>query len=311
MGLVALWPVVSGCRHAILTFHRIREPGRRLDPFDSCPSLDCHAFRAILEHAQGRFVIVPLAELVQRRSQSAPLAAITFDDGWRDNYDLALPVLREMRLPATVFVTTGKIGASEPFWQQVLGGRFREAARDGGPAAGRLREALGLAESTALDPRCYRATVAAWKQLSHDERDERLRRVAGGGSPEAAAPRCFLDEEEIREMARCGITFGSHTQSHTILTRQPPEAVEAELCESKRRLESILGVAIDMLAYPNGDCSPQVIGAARRAGYRIACTTCRGRTGPGDDPLGLPRIEPPWETAGGSLDPSLLRWVMR
>jgi len=95
---------LTGRRHIILTFHRIRAVGLSVDPFDSCPSMAVEIFRQILNYVKSRFTICSLREMCNNRSCRDAAAVITFDDGWRDNYDVAFPILRELKITATVFV---------------------------------------------------------------------------------------------------------------------------------------------------------------------------------------------------------------
>ncbi len=290
-GVPAVWRVLSGRRHVILTFHRVRPAGQPADPFDTCPSIGVEAFRKILDHVRGRFTVVSLRELSDRRAGKDPVAAVTFDDGWRDNYDLAFPVLRELGIPATIFVTTGRIGGSEPFWQQTLGQMFRFAsACPEGEAARGLRAVLQTQNGRPLTPELYRDTVACWKRLKQAECLDLLLRT-GRTSLSACGPRQFLSAEEIREMAAAGIAFGSHTVTHAILPRYSQPEIEHELSESKAALESLLGGTIDMLAYPDGQYSAEVVECAQEIGYRIGCTTVRGRVAHNDHSLCLPRID--------------------
>jgi len=175
-GVVHLGQSLTGRRHFILTFHRIRPAEQPLDPFDTCPNHSIDMFRRLLEYVTDHFDIVPLRELVERGSRARKAVAITFDDGWRDNFDLAFPVLKRLGLPATIFVTTGKIGASQPFWQQVLGGLFRQAVdlsdRDRVHA---IKNALGLDDQTPMTPHVYRSIVQDWKGLGVTDCWERER----------------------------------------------------------------------------------------------------------------------------------------
>ncbi|NLF07968.1 MAG: polysaccharide deacetylase family protein, partial [Pirellulaceae bacterium] len=167
-GVPALWRTLSGRRHIILTFHRVRPSGAPADSFDTCPSTSADEFRRILQQLRERFAVVPLDELCARRAEKRPLAAVTFDDGWRDNYTLALPILRELDVPATIFITTGKIGCSAPFWQQELGRAFRIAGEQpAGEAAHRLRSLLGLPPGRPFTPELYRHTVLRWKRIGN------------------------------------------------------------------------------------------------------------------------------------------------
>ena len=291
-GVPAMWRSLSGRRHVILTFHRVRPAGQPADPFDTCPSIGVEAFREILDHVRGRFTVVSLRELSDRRAGKDPVAAVTFDDGWRDNYDLAFPVLRELGIPATIFVTTGKIGGSEPFWQQALGRMFRVAgACPEGEASRDLRAVLGLRNGRPLTPELYRNTVARWKRLKQAECLDLLLR-AGWTSPSVSnGSRRFLSADEIREMAAAGIAFGSHTVTHAILPQLSSSEIERELSESKAALESLLGDRIDALAYPDGKYSDEVLQRARAAGYRVGCTTQSRWIAGGNGPLSMPRID--------------------
>lgn len=290
-GLPRLWRAIGGRHHVILTFHRVRPAGQPPDPFDTCPSIPVDAFRQTLEHVREHFAVMPLGELCAYDGRQ-PAAAITFDDGWRDNYDVAFPVLRELDLPATIFVTTGKIGSSEPFWQQILGNSFRAAvAAPQGEAARRLREALGIGGRAPLTARLYRDTVVQWKKLRPPERENRLTQAGCCPAPDAAGPRLFLSADEIREMAAAGIDFGSHTVTHAILPQLAPAEVERELAESKATLEGILGRPIEMLAYPDGQYSAVTIRWAKSTGYRVGCTTLTGSFCRNENLLGLPRID--------------------
>ncbi len=295
-GLPALWRTVAGRRRAILTFHRLRPVGESADPFDTCPSVSVDYFRALVRSLSERFTVLPLQELCGYAGK-APAAAITFDDGWRDNYELAFPILRELNLPATIFITTGKIGASQPFWQQSLGRAFRSAQEcldgpegDAGRAALALRTALQIREGTQLTSSRYRQTVLLWKKLPSGQRD-RLLRDAVRTNPAVEQRRCFLNADEIREMAVVGIDFGSHTVNHPILPLESPATVECELAESKAKLNLLLGKPIDMLAYPNGQHSAEIRDCARSLGYRIGCTTQGRWLSAREDALRLPRLE--------------------
>jgi peptidoglycan/xylan/chitin deacetylase (PgdA/CDA1 family) len=318
-GVPRLWRTLTGRQHVILTFHRVRAVGQPADPFDTCPSVSVEAFRQVLEHVRERYAVVSLRELCDGCVGKAPAAAVTFDDGWRDNYDVAFPILRELGIPATIFVTTGKIGSSELFWQQGLGQMMRAASGcPNGDAASRLRAVLDVRAGQPLTPKLYRDTVLHWKGLTQAERMSRL--VSAGGMtpgekgnwsilperpeggyaqnvpvPVFAGPRAFLTADEIREMAGAGIAFGSHTVTHPILPRCSRPEIKRELTESKAVLESLLGTTVDMLAYPDGQHTPEIVDCARAAGYRIGCTTVNRRVNRGDQQLCLSRIDACWE----------------
>ena len=291
-GVPAVLREITGRRHVILAFHRVRAAGKPADPFDTCGSVSVEYFREILDCVRDRYAVVSLAGLYDARQAKNPLAAITFDDGWRDNYDVAFPLLRELGVPATIFIVTGKLGSSEAFWQEDLGHLFRAASEaPRGDAANGLRSLLRVRDGRPLTCQLYRDTVVRWKNLTQAECFGRLRRAGWAASQDAARPRQFLKADEIREMAANGVSFGSHGVTHRILPRYGRAEVERELRESKAALETLFGHAIDTLAYPDGQHSEVVVECAASCGYRLAVTTRFSRLSLHDDPLRLPRLD--------------------
>ena len=130
--------------------------------------------------------------------------------------------------------------------------------------------------------------------------------------PVSPGSRMFLNAEEIVEMSRHNIDFGSHTVNHSILTRESGETIRYELETSKAVLEELLQKEVDMLAYPNGNHSSEVIDIARQCGYRIACTTVEGPINPACDTMRLPRFDADWEWLfhGGKQDVRLLKYLI-
>jgi L-malate glycosyltransferase len=302
-GVPTAWRLLNRQRHVILTFHHIRAVGQPAAPFDTCDSVSVELFRHILDGVRNRYTVVPLPELYDGRHRKSPLAAVTFDDGWRDNYDVAFPVLRELGIPATIFITTGKIGVDEPFWQQALGALFQAAGkRPEGDAARNLRLLLGIRNRRPLTRDLYRDTVIRWKRFRQAECLDLLRRAGWSPSCDANRPRQFLSANEIHEMAAAGIAFGSHSVNHLILPRYNRPEIERELSESKAVIENLLGSTIDTLAYPDGQYSPAVEDCALSCGYRLAVTTkCRFMS-PRDRPLCLPRVDCAAENVLGFLE---------
>ncbi|MEI8371248.1 MAG: polysaccharide deacetylase family protein [Planctomycetota bacterium] len=289
-GFRELWRAVTGRRHLILGFHRVYSVSQSADLFDSCPSMSVDYFRKVIEDVSERFTVLPLQELCGYAGKG-PCAAITFDDGWRDNYDVAFPVLRELDIPATIFVTTGKIGNSQPFWQQILGRAFCCAGEDPhGQVAQALRAVLQVESNTPLTPKYFRHTTNRWKKLTSSQREELLC-DAGCAALLPEQPRCFLSTDEICEMAQAGITFGSHTVTHSILPWECHSTIKRELAESRACLENLLGYTINALSYPNGQYSHEVIDIARATGYAIACTTAATGFSRRDDRMRIPRVD--------------------
>lgn len=204
---------------------------------------------------------------------------ITFDDGYRDNHDIALPILRSHGVPAVIFVATGYMGSRETYWYDRLVHQMlavEQAALpmpDGAPA---LRVGGGEAQRR----RTAHAALKHLKSLSDAARLETLERwrVAMGAAEhdEFRGVDGPMDWPEVRALAEAGIEIGSHSVSHPILAQIGDDAqLERELVDSKAAIEARIGRPVVSLAYPVGGpgaYSERVVGVARRAGYRFGFT---------------------------------------
>jgi peptidoglycan/xylan/chitin deacetylase (PgdA/CDA1 family) len=207
-----------------------------------------------------RFRFVSLAELGALAERGAargkPLAAVTFDDGYRGVYDHAFPMLKRKGIPAAVFVVTDLVGTSRLHSHDSL--------------YLLLRQRLGRPPGEA-----YQETRAMLQSLPRAEVD---RLVRSQGRQRADTPSLLpLTWEMLFEMREAGFTIGSHTRTHPILTRLGPSEVLDEASGSRRKLERRLGAHVEHFAYPDGQFDPDVVGAVAEAGYRFAYTTCAHR----------------------------------
>ncbi len=243
----------------------------------------------------GNYEVAPLLQLQARLRQAGPrarpLCALTFDDGWVDTYRHAFPRLRRLRLPATVFLPVAFIGSERHFWQERLWASLRrwpaeEAAERGVAAAARFPWCPPLAAEEFTFDRLRRrltqrgsAEAEAFVEALCDEED----------APEPAE-RAFMNWEEVAEMRSAGISFGSHTVEHTLLSWAPPGDAARELAHSRQDLELRLGAPVREISYPWGGMSPFTRQQAEQAGFSCAVTTQPGLVNAGTDPLRLPRI---------------------
>jgi peptidoglycan/xylan/chitin deacetylase (PgdA/CDA1 family) len=225
--------------------------------------------------------------------------AITVDDGYRDFYQVAYPVLREYGIPATVYLVSDFLDRTLWLWvDQVryvfLHGEARSFQMEiAGEAP--LSFELGTRQTRT---RAARAVTEAAKKISNAERlrlIERLPEQLGVRLPqEAPAEYEALHWDEVREMAAAGIDFGAHTRTHPILSRLAGEReVAGEIEGSKRQIERQIGRIVEHFCYPNGsreDVGPEAVEAARAAGFRTAVMTESGLNYVGGDPFRLLRI---------------------
>lgn len=236
------------------------------------------------------FEIVDLGEWIGRCEAGLKLpnraCAITFDDGWRDNFEYGLPVLQEVGVPATVFLVADMIGTSYQFWPNRL---IRMLLSVDQPAEVlpwpilRLLAESGLdleADGRPISMRLVDAVVRACKKFS-DEDMLRLTDEASVAVDASVSKRDLMDLEEIAVMQRSGlIRFGSHGRTHKRLTDQCDDSViEDEVIGSRTRIESLIGQPVSIFCYPNGDVSSRSIATVRSA-YAAGVTGMRGWNSP-------------------------------
>lgn len=246
----------------ILMYHRVLprgelastwvQPGMYVTP---------ETFERHLQFLTAHFTILTFSELLARWDSgdwdnAARYCVLTFDDGWLDNYQYAYPLLRAYSAPATIFLPTGLIGSSDWLWPDRLGELLHRRRR------GRAEE--------------WDAQIERAKNLSDEERDDLIDAIADEVGDTGPRPRRFVDWNEVRDMSRHGIAFGSHSATHANLTRLGGPALERELRESLETLRAQAVNDVAVLAYPNGDHTGAVAAAAIAAGYHAAVTTLPG-----------------------------------
>lgn len=283
----------QGC---VFTFHGLRQDGEPSGVVDESLHLRVSVFRRFCAFLAARHQVMPLSQMAEMTARGEPLpssaVAITFDDGYASNHDLAFPILREHGLPATIFLTTGFVDGTEELWFQ------------------QVDQALGAARAQELP-----ATLARLKALPDAEMRQEvaeLVRQAGPRPVPAPAPMRPLTWEQARAMQAGGLVeFGGHTHSHPILARCTLEHQARELRLCHERMEQELGRAPTLFAYPNGgpaDFTADTLRAVREAGFTSAWTMVNNRVRAGCKALEMPRYGSPeslWEaeaTASGAFE---------
>jgi peptidoglycan/xylan/chitin deacetylase (PgdA/CDA1 family) len=222
--------------------------------------------------------VVPLEDALDALAAGRPLppraVALTFDDGYRDNLELAAPVLRGYGMPATIYLVPGFLSGEQHAWWERLGwavgrARARRVRLDG--------HELVLGD----DGAALRAVETLVKRMTHDERMNAVEQLVEDLRPsgEYRADELFLDWDAARGLVPAGMTVGSHTLSHAILGRETAADQRVDLRESRLLLQRELSAEVATLAYPNGtrdDYDDATFAAAREAGYSHAVTAWGG-----------------------------------
>ena len=286
----------------VLMYHRVLpkdSPERRTEQpgmYVSPETLDLH-----LNELKRYFELVHLDEWLRRAKQGAALprlaCAITFDDGWRDNYEFALPVLVKHGAPATVFLVSSYIGTTYRFWPNRLASLLQKSFAERGsvdfpePLCRLVEPVLANANSRG-ELAVEDADRAVQEAKGFDEEEIRslveiAEKSCGGGSQAAE----ILDREQIGHMAATGLVrYGSHTATHFRLGgRISSQVLEREIVGSRAALQALCGQAIELFCYPNGETSAQALAVVRRH-YVGAVTTRKGWYQAGGDPHLIARI---------------------
>jgi peptidoglycan/xylan/chitin deacetylase (PgdA/CDA1 family) len=253
-------------------------------------------FERHIESIGKSFRFVSLDEIGEHvasgRPFDDPVAAITFDDGYRDVYENAFPFLRHQGIPAAVFVVTDLI--SQPTWQthDRLYYLVNTAFNSWDDPRRRMFEVLtelnipathifrrgslssSMSAVSALLPVLPQADVRRLMNYLETHVGPAFAESPLRRNMPWAETNLSLTWPMIHEMRRAGITIGSHTRSHACLPAEERHNVKEELEGSKRVLEAELGEPIDHFAYPGGQFTPEVVGALHDAGYRYAYTAC-------------------------------------
>ena len=279
-------------RLLILNYHRVLPAA---DEFHY-ESIDADIFDAQMGIVARQFRPLPLAEAVERvRDDSLPARAvsITFDDGYADNCDVALPILERHGVPATFFVTTGVLDGGR-MWNDTIVEAVRRAPGD------RLSlEGAGL-KDLPIDTIAARRDTAL-KVVLHLRRmaDEERRRHTEDLAAQVGAELpddLMLSSDQLRKLYQSGMEIGGHTVSHPILSRLDADDAVREISEGKARLEEITGASVSGFAYPNGqpgvDYDDGHVAAVANSGFDYAVSTARGACTSASDPYQLPRFGP-------------------
>ncbi len=270
----------------ILAYHRVLDMGPEADfPFDpELVSATPADFREQMNYVAAHFDVVTFRDVLRYIDGESTLPSrpivVTFDDGYLDNYTHAFPVLRELNVPATIFVSTGYVGAEDTFWYDHLAYAIYRAPAGTfvlGTTRFELSDVASRRRATADAIRFLRGVPDAVRRAHLVRLGERLDYAIRDEDRDLSRP---MGWPQIIELHEAGIEIASHTVSHPALSQCDDEVLAFELWESRRELEGRLGVPVEVIAYPfggPGEYDHRVMRAAARSGYRLAASYINGR----------------------------------
>ncbi|MCC6197659.1 MAG: polysaccharide deacetylase family protein [Burkholderiales bacterium] len=297
-------------RLSILIYHRVHAVA---DPmFPSEP--DAARFETLVARLRQRFNVLPLDDAVARLQGGhlpSRALALTLDDGYADNLEVAAPILERHGVPATIFVATAYLHG-RCMWNDIVIEACRTTTK---------RELdLGFAglDICAVGDIGQRRTLAdrlidKLKYVTLDERDAAAARVARAAEVEPARNR-MMTPAGVRALAGYGIAVGAHTCRHPILAETSDAVAWQEIAESRRVLEEIVGKPVTLFAYPNGkpgrDYRAQHVRMVREAGFTAAVSTAPGASSRASDVYQLPRFTP-WRDSPMRFDLLMMQNLRR
>jgi peptidoglycan/xylan/chitin deacetylase (PgdA/CDA1 family) len=304
-------------RALILMYHHVTGPAETPDrwwaPFQrGIPLARFERQMRFLRRAMTPVSLRDVVEAVRGERGLPPRAvAVTFDDGYLDNYTAAFPALKRHGIPATVFVSTAFVETGATFWWDQVFAMARatsapslDVAPVAAAAGARTPSRVMPLATAACRVEAAEAIIDLVRPLPAERRAAGLAALSARlDVPLAAARRAappVMGWDELRDMAGHGVRIESHAHTHPLLGLVPPSVVEGELVTSKRLLEDRLGHSVEGLAYPDGRdgaTNEAVRAIARRVGYRFGCMARPGRVGAGADPFVLGR----WPAANEPL----------
>ncbi len=252
----------------ILMYHRIID-------HPQVPAITPSEFEQQLDYLRAHFNVQPVEQLIDNRiagQNDENAIAITFDDGHADFYDTAWPLLKKYELPASLYVTTGFVDNQCWLWPDLLRHILWETPL--ATVSDKHLPTLPLAKADL--PKTWNTIASHCLTLASDARIDYIKQLAGrlqvSTEAKPTAPFNAVTWDNLRDMQNQGLTVGSHTVSHRILSSLDHQELANELTTSKMRIEKELGITVNGICYPNGmtkDISKTVEDVSNECGYQF------------------------------------------
>lgn len=288
--------------YAVLMYHRIAE--EMLDPWDLCVSPENFRAQILWMQAQGLRLstVADLARRIERGEDTRQRVAISFDDGYADNYLSAYPILAELGIPATFFIASGYVESGREFWWDAVErlflrpGQLPQIMKVSGASEPLVLDLAGATCLSETDCRLHRhwrwndapptarhtAMVQTWTHLFRlppAPRDAALAELleSAGRTENTIPSRRVMTPAELRALASDHrMEIGAHTITHPNLNVLDSAAQAGELDGSRRALESRTGREVRGLAYPNGCYASETLHLMVEAKFKYGCRNSPG-----------------------------------
>lgn len=295
---------------SIVIFHRVLPHKDVLFPAE----LDSAGFDHQIGLLRSMFNVIPLPDAVRHvRAGTLPprAACITFDDGYADNAEVALPILQRHGVHATFFVATGFLDGGR-MWNDTVIELVRHA-----PPGIIDASAIGLGShpvnSVEQRQRAIAALIGQLKYMPLDARLAQVNRLVALVDV-ALSNTLMMSTAQVRQLKDAGMEIGGHTVNHPILAKLDPAQARAEILDGKLALEGITGAPVTLFAYPNGkpdvDYLAEHVAIVRELGFEAAVSTAHGASKGNADLFQLPRFSP-WDSQSTKFAIRMARNLMQ
>jgi peptidoglycan/xylan/chitin deacetylase (PgdA/CDA1 family) len=248
-----------------------------------------HNFKKQIQYIKRNYTLLDLDEAIGHlKNKSLPKnpIVITFDDGYRNNYSHAYPIIKNSEVPATLFLTTNFIDKKSPIWVDRI-----EYTLNKSPLLDQKTNKEKEKMDVSFREKMKKVSEEN-KNMELEEMEQKYKKVLTNFEDDRFiyAP---LSWEEIIEMQKNKVKFGAHTKNHPILTNIPTEKMEEEIRESKDLVEKKIGVVSKVFCYPNGqenDFNQKTVEIVKKIGFESALTTIPGFNDYNSDLFSLKRL---------------------
>lgn len=257
----------------ILMYHRvIKNPNNLI--YDSAMYVTPNTLEMHIRELKNYFEFIPMDSLTDHSKIGKARCIVTFDDGWKDNYQHAFPLLKKNKIPASIFLTINLIGKRDHFWFHKVALLLNTAISNSmqNEFAIYMSEKLGLKHVSFLNEDYLIEISAALKNKTPDAIESFIDNASKDMNLTLDSESELLNWNEISEMSGSGISFGSHTMNHAILTKVDDRALHNEIFESYKLLKERNINFSNYFCYPNGNYNSKVIGVVEQAGHSGAIT---------------------------------------
>ena len=268
---------ISKSQNFILMYHRVGPMNDKwkFDPFPIHQDL----FEQHIQYLIKNFEIISLnnlTKMIAEGNNPEGAVAITFDDGYKDNYEFAYPILKKYRVPATIFPAINYIESNKLFWWDELNYVLYHTDLNYIDL-----EDIGIYQLDSNENKIKAALSIAneLKQLHYNKIEpilENLTNLADVNIPDKLCKQNTLSWNEIKKMNKNGIDFGAHTLNHPSLTNITLDEAKWEILESKNCIEEVLDNEVKSFAFPYGAFNEKTVSLVKNLGFNSSVTVIPG-----------------------------------